>query len=77
MQGKNEALTLPTVQMLVDLLKDQVATVRSKAALALEAISITTPGKYACINAGAVANLVSLINDPLSEMRVNALKVII
>jgi len=43
--------------------------------LATSSIAITTPGKYKCIKANAIANLIPLINDPMSEMRVNALKV--
>ena len=38
-------------------------------------IAITTKGKYAFIKAEAIPLLVSLINDELSEMRVNSLKV--
>ena len=49
--------------------------VKCKAALALEAIAITTPGKFACIKAGAIPNLVPLISEGVSETRVNALKV--
>jgi hypothetical protein len=36
LQGKMEALELPTVGFLVDLLNDENVLVRSKAALALE-----------------------------------------
>lgn len=75
LEGKNEALTLETVPLLVTLLKDDDPTVKCKSALALETIAITTPGKYSCIKAGAIPSLVILINNPLSEMRVNALKV--
>jgi hypothetical protein len=63
--------------MLVELLKDSHFHVRSKAALALEAIAITTDGKYSCIKQGAIENLIGLINDSMSEARVNSLKVII
>jgi hypothetical protein len=76
LQGKNEVLTLPTVSLLVKLLLDQDPTVKCKAALALESIAITTPGKYSCLKEGAINNLVHLIDEPLSETRVNALKVI-
>ena len=37
LEGKNEALTLETVGLLVNLLKDQDPLVRAKAALAMEA----------------------------------------
>jgi len=76
LNGKKEALTLETVPLLVKLLKDEDGKVRSKAALALEAIAITTEGKYSCIKEHAVENLVTLINDPISEARVNGLKAI-
>lgn len=75
LQGKNEALTLPTVKLLVRLLLDKDTNVKCKAALALESIAITTPGKYSCIKEGAINNLVHLIDEPLSETKVNALKV--
>jgi hypothetical protein len=38
-------------------------------------IAITTPGKYKCLKANAIPNLIALIHDELSEMRVNSLKV--
>lgn len=38
-------------------------------------ITITTKGKYAAIEAGAIPNLVNLLEDPESEVRLNALKV--
>jgi hypothetical protein len=60
----------------VGLLTDKDVHVRSKAALAINAIAITTPGKYSCIKAGAIPNVIPLIDDDLSEMRVNALKVL-
>lgn len=66
---------METVPLLVKLLKDEEGKVRSKAALALEAIAITTEGKYNCIREGAVENLVILLRDSISEARVNALKV--
>ena len=48
--------------------------VKCKAALALESIAITTPGKYSCLKEGAINHLVPLIDESLSETRVNALK---
>ena len=38
-------------------------------------ITITTKGKYAAIEADAIPNLVNLLEDPESEVRLNALKV--
>ncbi len=38
-------------------------------------IAITTPGKYSCINAGAIDLTVPLINSSFSEVKLNALKV--
>lgn len=38
-------------------------------------ISITTKGKNAAIAAGTIFRLVSILQDPLSEVRLNALKV--
>ena len=76
MKGKKEALTLNTVPLLVNLLKDPSNHVRSKSALALEAIAITTEGKHSCIKENAIESLIALIDDPLSEARVNALKVL-
>ena len=38
-------------------------------------ITITTKGKYAAIEAEAIPNLVNLLEDPESEVRLNALKV--
>lgn len=67
---------LPTVKLLVRLLLDQNAMVKCKAALALESIAITTPGKYSCLKEGAIGHLVPLIDESSSEARVNALKVI-
>lgn len=43
---------------------------------AIKSIAITTPGKYKCLNHDAIGHLIPLIHDPLSEMRVNALKII-
>lgn len=74
--GKKEALTLETVSLLVSLLKDESVQVKAKAALALEAIAITTEGKYACIKEDAIENLVILISDSNSEARVNGLKAV-
>ena len=74
LQGKKEALMLPTVKLLVRLLLDKDPLVKCKAALALESIAITTPGKYSCLKEGAIAHLVPLIDESLSETRVNALK---
>ncbi len=59
----------------MELLKDSHFIVRSKAALALESIAITTEGKYACMKENAIENLITLISDPMSEARVNSLKV--
>ena len=75
LKGKKEALTLNTVPLLVNLLKDPSNHVRSKSALALEAIAITTEGKHSCIKENAIESLIALIDDPLSEARVNGLKV--
>lgn len=61
---------------MVKLLLDQDVNVKCKAALALESIAITTPGKYSCLKEGAIMNLVHLIDEPISETRVNALKAI-
>jgi hypothetical protein len=38
-------------------------------------ITITTKGKYAAIEAEAIHSLVNLLKDPVSEVRLNALKV--
>ncbi len=76
LNGKKEALTLETVPLLVKLLKDEDGKVRCKAALALEAIAITTDGKYSCIKEEAVESLVALLSDSMSEARVNGLKAI-
>lgn len=76
LEGKKVALTLETVPLLVNLLKDEDGKVKSKSALALEAIAITTEGKFACIKEEAVENLVALISDSSSEARVNGLKAI-
>ena len=38
-------------------------------------ITITTKGKYAAIEADAIPNLVNLLEDHESEVRLNALKV--
>ena len=38
-------------------------------------ITITTKGKYAAIEAEATPRLVGLLKDPVSEVRLNALKV--
>ena len=38
-------------------------------------ITITTKGKYAAIEADAIPNLVNLLEDSESEVRLNALKV--
>ena len=38
-------------------------------------ITITTKGKYSAIEAEAIPNLVKLLGDPESEVRLNALKV--
>lgn len=38
-------------------------------------IAITTPGKYSCINAGAIDLVVPLIQSDFSEVKLNALKV--
>ncbi len=38
-------------------------------------ISITTKGKYAAIEAGAIPRLVAILQDPSSEVRLNSLKV--
>lgn len=76
LQGKKEALVLPTVKLLVRLLLDKDPMVKCKAALALESIAITTPGKYSCLKEGAINHLVPLIDESLSETRVNALKAI-
>ena len=40
-------------------------------------ITITTPGKYAAIKAGVLPCLVNLLTDKSSEVRLNALKVIL
>ena len=43
--------------------------------LILLRITITTKGKYAAIEENAIPNLVKLLDDPESEVRLNALKV--
>lgn len=43
--------------------------------LILLRITITTKGKYAAIEESAIPNLVKLLDDPESEVRLNALKV--
>ena len=43
--------------------------------LILLRITITTKGKYAAIDEKAIPNLVKLLDDPESEVRLNALKV--
>ena len=39
-------------------------------------ITITTKGKYTAIEAKAIPPLVSLVDDDVSEVRANALKVV-
>ena len=38
-------------------------------------ITITTKGKYTALDAKAIPPLVSLVDDPTSEVRANSLKV--
>lgn len=43
--------------------------------LSFSRITITTKGKNSAIEASAIPNLVKLLDDPESEVRLNALKV--
>lgn len=43
--------------------------------VAFPRITITTKGKNAAIEANAIPNLVKLLDDPESEVRLNTLKV--
>ena len=43
----------------------------------LHRITITTPGKYAAIKAGVLPCLVNLLTDKSSDVRLNALEVIL
>lgn len=75
---------------LVKLLPDEDSFVRSQATAALMrycptlhassphthfSIAVITRGKYSVLEARAMAPLISLLNDPVSEVRTNAVKV--
>ena len=60
---------------LVDLLLCKQLMLPSFMVCSACSITITTKGKYTAINGGAIAPLVSLVDDEISEVRLNALKV--
>lgn len=72
--GKDKAVEVKCVAILVALLKDETPDVRAKAAGALMTITITTKGKYTALEAEAIPPLVELVDDETSEVRLNALK---
>lgn len=74
LMGKNRAVEVGCLPMLVKLLADESSSVRANAAGAIMTISITTKGKYTAIEAGALEPLVKLVDDESSETKVNALK---
>ena len=72
--GKDKAVEVKCVPILVELLKDANCDVRANAAGAIMTITITTKGKYTALEADAIPPLVELVDDPTSEVRLNALK---
>ncbi|XP_064634832.1 radial spoke head 14 homolog [Lineus longissimus] len=72
--GKNKAVEVKCMPLLVKLLKDSESEVRAKAALAIMTITITTDGKYDALDCEAIEPLVELVDDPTSEVRANAIK---
>ena len=72
--GKNKAVEVKCVPLLVELLEDSNCDVRANSAGALMTIAITTKGKYTALEANAIESLVKLVHDPVSEVRANSLK---
>lgn len=72
--GKDKAVEVKCVPVLVRLLQDEEADVRASAAGALMIITITTKGKYTAIQSGCIEPLVELVDDPISAVRANSLK---
>ncbi|XP_041367854.1 radial spoke head 14 homolog [Gigantopelta aegis] len=74
LEGKNKAVEVQSVPLLVALLKDDQPDVQGNAAGALMSITITTKGKYTALAANAIQPLVNIVNSPVSEVRANSLK---
>lgn len=72
--GKNKAVEVKCMPLLVELLSDEDTDVRAFSAAAIMSIAITTRGKYTALAYDCIEPLIERIDDESSEVRVNSLK---
>ncbi|KAK1156537.1 hypothetical protein AOXY_G25522 [Acipenser oxyrinchus oxyrinchus] len=76
LEGKNKLCEEEVIPILVTLLGDPSPEVAASAAGALMSATVTTPGKYAALNADALLPLLGLVRSPQTNVCLNAVKAI-
>ncbi|XP_015914779.1 radial spoke head 14 homolog isoform X2 [Parasteatoda tepidariorum] len=75
-KGRNKALDLGVLPLLLNLLDGNDEKIQAKALSALMMIAIATPAKFLSLNKGAIAKLLPFLKVRNAEIRLNTIKVL-
>ncbi|GBM69019.1 Radial spoke head 14 [Araneus ventricosus] len=75
-KGRNRALDLKAVPLLLDMCSSEDEVVQAKALAALMMIALATPGKFMAVGENAIEKILPLVKRKNPEIRLNAIKVL-